>query len=570
MVKVRQIFEKTIPIGFKNSQSDFNIYWTAFLESELVHALEKLTGENEIPLDSQDISYTAFNKVKQIAEGNYELNFTYGLDRARKKTVLKENDTPILEKYFFGSYEIREDLQDGNTYEYHFLPGGAIYRIANGVGEMLYTYTDYLGSITHITDAAGNLIHEQSFDAWGRERDPDTYEYPAVQTGHALSLTNDRGYTGHEMLPQFGIINMNGRLYDPILGRMLSPDPYVQMPDYSQNFNRYAYVLNNPLKFTDPSGEFVHLIVGAVIGGYLGYIHGDMSGAEGLSLAGHIAVGAIAGAASGGVGAGVSSVLGGGSFGAGFVGTSSYAATTSFYSGFMIGASSGFTGGFINGTGTSLLHGNNFGDAVLDGTKQGFIGGVSSGITGGLGGGINAALDGRHFLHGGPKAKIYRSPIHNNHGKRNGECVLRCLEESSSSYGFDNFDFNYWYKENGSLGVHGDEVQNLINSSELFKSNPFFVNSYSNDLSQIELALSFDQRVIVGFQTPTGGEHAVMVRKLKVWPNGKYRIWFAETSPSRIAPFSTSRLYEVMSTTKYYTFEINYDYLFKNLSYNFF
>ncbi|MDR2040088.1 MAG: RHS repeat-associated core domain-containing protein, partial [Bacteroidales bacterium] len=51
-------------------------------------------------------------------------------------------------------------------------------------------------------------------------------------------------------------MNMNGRMYHPVLGRFLSPDPYVQAPEYSQNFNRYSYCLNNPLVFTDPSGEF--------------------------------------------------------------------------------------------------------------------------------------------------------------------------------------------------------------------------------------------------------------------------------------------------------------------------
>jgi RHS repeat-associated protein len=64
-----------------------------------------------------------------------------------------------------------------------------------------------------------------------------------------------RGYTFHEHIPNFGLINMNGRMYDPVLARFLSPDPYVQMPDFSQSFNRYAYCLNNPFKFTDPSGE---------------------------------------------------------------------------------------------------------------------------------------------------------------------------------------------------------------------------------------------------------------------------------------------------------------------------
>ena len=47
---------------------------------------------------------------------------------------------------------------------------------------------------------------------------------------------------------------MNGRIYDPEIGRFLSCDPYVQVPEFSQNFNRYSYVLNNPLTLTDPSG----------------------------------------------------------------------------------------------------------------------------------------------------------------------------------------------------------------------------------------------------------------------------------------------------------------------------
>ena len=64
----------------------------------------------------------------------------------------------------------------------------------------------------------------------------------------------DRGYTGHEHLYAFGFINMNGRCYDPVMSSFLSVDAYVQSPDNSQNFNRYSYCLNNPLKYTDPSG----------------------------------------------------------------------------------------------------------------------------------------------------------------------------------------------------------------------------------------------------------------------------------------------------------------------------
>jgi len=66
-----------------------------------------------------------------------------------------------------------------------------------------------------------------------------------------------------------------GRLYDPVLGRFLSPDPYVQMPDFTQNFNRYSYCLNNPLVYTDPSGE-LYLIDDLIVGG-VGFAFGYVS-----------------------------------------------------------------------------------------------------------------------------------------------------------------------------------------------------------------------------------------------------------------------------------------------------
>lgn len=85
-----------------------------------------------------------------------------------------------------------------------------------------------------------------------------TDTYSAVISIRLLALIwDDCGYTGHEMLPEFGIINMNGRLYDPVLGRFFSPDPYVQFAGSPQSYNRYSYCLNNPLKYTDPSGQSI-------------------------------------------------------------------------------------------------------------------------------------------------------------------------------------------------------------------------------------------------------------------------------------------------------------------------
>jgi RHS repeat-associated protein len=118
------------------------------------------------------------------------------------------------------------------------------------------------------SDSSGTAVFKASYDAWGK------------QTVTASTFRFHCGFTGHEHLPEFALINMNGRMYDPILGRFLSPDPYVQAPEFSQNFNRYSYCVNNPLIYTDPSGEiawFALVIIGALMGGMMGVMNAEMN-----------------------------------------------------------------------------------------------------------------------------------------------------------------------------------------------------------------------------------------------------------------------------------------------------
>ena len=116
----------------------------------------------------------------------------------------------------------------------------------NNNGTMSYVIKDHQGSLN--ATVTGGAVSHYGFDAWGRRRNPQTLSYDNVST------SIDRGYTMHEHYDNLGLINMNGRLYDPLIGRMLSPDIVIQDEQNSQAYNRYSYCLNNPLRFTDPSG----------------------------------------------------------------------------------------------------------------------------------------------------------------------------------------------------------------------------------------------------------------------------------------------------------------------------
>ena len=125
----------------------------------------------------------------------------------------------------------------------------AIFVTHSDTSAMSYVLKDHIGSLyATITDGE---VEYYSFDAWGRERNHNTLQYDNINTAF------DRGFCMHEHYRDFNLINMNGRLYDPLVGRMLSPDIVIQDPEYSQSYNRYSYCFNNPLRFTDPSGYVV-------------------------------------------------------------------------------------------------------------------------------------------------------------------------------------------------------------------------------------------------------------------------------------------------------------------------
>ena len=145
----------------------------------------------------------------------------------------------------------------------------AVVEKQNDAENIHYILKDNLGSWTTITNSSGTVEQRLSYDAWGNQRNPNTWANYTANDTYSKPLF-DRGFTGHEHYDRFKVVNANARLYDPVIGRFFSPDPFVQAPDFTQNYNRYSYCMNNPVMFSDPDGElawFIPIIVGAVVFG---------------------------------------------------------------------------------------------------------------------------------------------------------------------------------------------------------------------------------------------------------------------------------------------------------------
>lgn len=212
----------------------------------------------------QEMEYSLFDNLLSIRENDKSLHMVYGYDENRIAMELRCG-TDVKSKIYVGNCEFVEENAERKVLTYLEGPTGffAIHTTDDsGNASLDYVNKDNLGSWNVITDEDGKLLQELSFDAWGNLRNPDTWNglYEA-------KMLYDKGYTGHEHIAEFELINMNGRIYDPFMSMMLSPDNNIQLPKYSQNFNRYCYCLNNPLKYNDPSGEFVESVAFGIVGG---------------------------------------------------------------------------------------------------------------------------------------------------------------------------------------------------------------------------------------------------------------------------------------------------------------
>ncbi|WP_227411481.1 RHS repeat domain-containing protein [Cruoricaptor ignavus] len=299
-----------------------------------------------------------------------------------------------------GSYEIIRNNQTGQEKHLIYI-GGSPYEsnivylknFQEAQAKFVFLHKDYLGSILAISDEAGNKIEQRHFDAWGN------LTHLQVNGGAIMTDENqirdflsngglllDRGYTSHEHFAEVGLIHMNGRLYDPLLRRFLNADENIQDMFNTQNYNKYGYVLNNPLMYADPSGEFIWFIVGAIIGAYItgASANGTLNPFkwDWKATWGKIALGAVFGAISGGVGA-----MAGSS--AAVFAASSWGIQGGVLGGAIAGLVGGAVGGAISGLGNAVIFGESIGRSIVRGFISGAIGGA---IIGGAVGGIQQGI----------------------------------------------------------------------------------------------------------------------------------------------------------------------------------
>ena len=247
------------PDSYRDRKSDFGYY--SYSKKTKPHAVSGISSLIAGTGDERtcEAEYNSFGKVSKLTlkNGSTTLKtatFVYGPDGQRRRM-----STGNSASTYSGDYQVNR-YNGGGEQQLHYISGPAglcalIVRNYN-CGKLIsctiyHLQTDYQGSIIAAYNSNGTLYKHFSYDPWGRRRVGGAWDNCLVATETLIT----RGYCGHEHLDDFGTINMNGRIYDPRLGRFLSPDPYVQAPYNSQNYNRYSYCLNNPLKYTDPSGK---------------------------------------------------------------------------------------------------------------------------------------------------------------------------------------------------------------------------------------------------------------------------------------------------------------------------
>ena len=484
-----------------------------------------LKPRDPIPSDEDPIMPIPPDKRPWWSTETHRMNITHGPGGVRLRSV--EESSFFMEHataHRYGSYikevvtqkrsatvryytaDAEREISNGTTTDLTYItsPTGLVAAIktTGTQHDAMLIATDHLCSIVGVWDAQGTLLEEHRYSAWGQ------------RTSSTNKPRLRRGFTGHEHLQQFGLIDMQARLYDPHLGRFLAPDPYVQAPEMSMNFNRYAYCMNNPLKYVDPMGEFC---IGAAIfiGGFINFaiqgitdnIHSFGDCVKAWTIGG---LSGLAGAAAGAAVAGAISIGG-------------------FAGGALVGAAGGAASGFVNGAGNALFEGEKFGEIMKQGAIGAGIGGLSGGLIGGVAGGIEAAMDGRNFWHGGRVVdqasmdlpKMRQSPDTD-------DCRYETFRSIDEYYNGETSSVEELRSKFPDLEHEKSfaKIQKMYNSKKMyFKSLDINEEMSKTDIAErLIKAMNQNEPVYYEMRITKSAGHAVAVRNVTIYDNGRITI----------------------------------------------
>ncbi|WP_162129631.1 RHS repeat-associated core domain-containing protein [Chryseobacterium populi] len=227
-----------------------------------------------------NVTYNAFrNPNNIILAGRDNLHFEYNILQSRYSMGSK---TGKYTKYYSSDFgiELTKNILTGVTELITYINGDPY--SANYIKKEVFTngalteknnyylHRDNLNSIVAITKTDGSVVEKRFFDAWGNLKGLVNVSGQLITNADQLRfmpLFISRGYTGHEHLQTVGLVNMNARIYDPVVRKFLSPDTIVPDQFNTQSYDRFGYGYNNPLLYIDVDGyEPITLGMAALIG----------------------------------------------------------------------------------------------------------------------------------------------------------------------------------------------------------------------------------------------------------------------------------------------------------------
>lgn len=233
---------------------------------------------------NRSATWTSFNMVDTVTQGSTTLTYQYDSEHQRGKEVYNLSGTTQRTTYYInpaaGSGLFYEDESGvaGPVQKFYVSAGNVTVAMITNKAQTWstqYWHKDHLGSNAVTTDGAGTVIERLAYEPFGKRRQANG----ATDASGTLKPTStDRGFTEHEHMDEVGLINMNGRVYDPGLGRFMSADTIVPNASDSQEYNRYSYVTNRPLMVIDPTGHMSQQWSEVDDGGLQGASNSDIYG----------------------------------------------------------------------------------------------------------------------------------------------------------------------------------------------------------------------------------------------------------------------------------------------------